>query len=136
MGNVAAANPGNDTIFVNASGGNDLNNGSSWLYAKQSISNATGTVNTNGTVNIANGYYTGTENTEIIINKNMHIQGQSETGTIINGTDTNWIFNIQPGITVTINNLTLTNGTTAEGGAIYNQGTLTVTNTSFTRKTV
>jgi hypothetical protein len=53
-GNVAAASPG-DSIYVNNSGGSDLNDGSSWLSAKQSIINATGTVNTNGTVNIADG---------------------------------------------------------------------------------
>jgi len=52
MGNVAAANPG-DTIYVNSSGGNDSNNGSSWLYAKQSIGKAVGTVNINGTIYLA-----------------------------------------------------------------------------------
>ena len=130
MVNVTAASPG-DTIYVNSSGGNDSFDGSSWSYAKQSISNATGTLNTNGIINIANGQYTGTNNTNIIINKNMTIQGQSETGTIINGTNTNWIFHINTGITVNISDLTLTNGTSNNGGVIYNQGTLTVTNSTF-----
>ena len=134
IGNVAAANPGN-TIYVNASGGNDANNGSSWLYAKHSISNATRTVIINGIVNIANGQYTGASNTEITINKNMTIQGQIETGTIIGGTGTNWIFDIQPGINVVINDLTLTNATNSYGGAIHNQGTLTLNNDTFNNNT-
>jgi hypothetical protein len=133
--NNVSATPIN-TIYVNGSSGNDTYDGSTWLLAKKTIKNATDNVNTNGTVNIANGQYTGINNTEITINKNMNIQGQSETGTIINGTGTNWIFNIQPGITVTISNLTLTNGTTTDsGGAIYNDGNLTVTNTTFTSNT-
>jgi hypothetical protein len=134
MGNVAAATPG-DIIYVNSSGGNDSNNGSSWLYAKHSISNATRTVIINGIVNIANGQYTGASNTEITINKNMTIQGQIETGTIIGGTGTNWIFDIQPGINVVINDLTLTNATNSYGGAIHNQGTLTLNNDTFNNNT-
>ena len=68
----------------------------------------------NGIINIADGQYTGTNNTNITINKNITIQGQSETGTIINGTGINWIFSIPSGITVTFNNLTLTKGTISD----------------------
>jgi predicted outer membrane repeat protein len=133
MGNVAAANPG-DIIYVNSSGGHDSNNGSSWLYAKQSISNAIGTVNTNGTVNIADGQYTGSSNSGITINKNMTIIGESQANTIINGQQSGkQIFTIIPGIYVTIINLTFTNNNaTGYGGVIYNNGTLTVTNNKFT----
>ena len=137
MNTVAAAPPG-DTIYVNASGGNDLNDGLSWLNAKQSISNATGTVKTNGTVNIANGQYTGINNTNITISKNMTIQGQSETGTIINGTGTNWIFTIQSSLaTVTIENLTFANCNNKVdfGGAINNYGTLGIINITFNDNT-
>ncbi len=85
-------------------------------------------------VNIADGVYSGNGNTNITIDRNMTIQGQSQAGTIINGTGNNWIFNIQPGITVTLENLTLTNGyTTDVGGAIYNLGNLTVNNCNFTQ---
>ena len=133
VGNVAAANPG-DIIYVNSSGGHDSNNGSSWLYAKQSISNAVGTVNTNGTVNIADGQYTGSSNTGITINKNMSIIGESQSNTIINGQQSGkQVFIIIPGVSVAIINLTFTNNNaTGYGGAIYNNGTLTVTNDKFT----
>ncbi len=133
MGNVTAANPG-DTIYVNSSGGSDSNNGSSWSSAKQSISSATGTVNTNGTINIANGQYTGAKNTGIIINNNMTIIGESQTNTIINGEQSGQsIFTIALGVNVTIINLTFTNNTAGNGGggAIYNYGTLTINNSIF-----
>lgn len=126
VNNVSAA-PGN-TIYVNGSSGNDASDGSSWILAKKSIKNATDNVNVNGKVNIADGQYKGINNTDITITKNMNIIGQSQTGTIINGTGTNWIFYIKSG-NVTITNLTLTNGL---GGAIENDATLTVNNCTFT----
>ena len=124
-----------NTIYVNGSGGNDTSDGSTWLLAKKTIKNATGTVNINGTVKIANGQYTGVNNTQITIDKNMNINGQSEAGTVINGTGTNWIFHINSGINLTITNLTITNGMNEQGGAIYNDGTLTVDNSTFTNNT-
>ncbi|MBZ2165467.1 beta strand repeat-containing protein [Methanobacterium spitsbergense] len=138
MGNVSAA-PG-DTIYVNGNStlGNDDWNGESATYQsgiigpKYSIKNATGTVNTNGQIYIANEQYQGINNTGITIDKNMTINGESQTDTIINGTGANWIFNIQNGIYFSINNLTLTNATTTNGGAIMNDGTLTVTGSTFT----
>lgn len=130
---VSAAD--NDTIYVNATGGNDKNNGTSWEYAKLSIKNATGTVNPNGTIHIAKGTYSGANNTNITIAKNMTIIGESQSETIINGENTKWIFKVNPGVTLTIQNLTLTNGKTTYGGAINNQGNCTVTNCTFTNNT-
>ncbi len=133
---VSAA-PG-DIIYVNGSSGNDSWDGlsSTWTSGikgpKLSIKNATGTVNSGGTVNIADGTYAGTDNTEITITKNMNIIGQSQTGTVINGTNSKWVFKIQSGLTVTIHNLTLANGDADNGGAIYNRGSLTVTDSTFT----
>ncbi|BDZ68722.1 beta strand repeat-containing protein [Methanobacterium ferruginis] len=120
------------TIYVNGSNGADTNDGSSWATAKLTIANATETVDPNGIVKIADGQYTGTGNTNIPLTKNMTIIGESQNGTIINGTGTSWVFNIQSGVTVTICNLTITDGyTTGYGGAIYNQGNLTVINSTF-----
>jgi len=120
---------------VNGSSGLDTNDGYSWTSPKLTIQNATGTVSSNGTVTIADGVYSGYGNTNITINKNITIQGQSQTGTIINGTDTNWIFTITSGVNVTIGNLTFTNGIGYRGGAIYNLGDLTVGNCTFTNNT-
>jgi hypothetical protein len=112
VGAVSAAatssSPSSAVIYVNDSG-NDDNDGSSWLLAKKTIKNATGTVDINGTVNIADGLYTGENNTNILIDRNMAIIGQSQAGTIINGTDSAQIFQILSGVTVTIQNLTIAN---------------------------
>ncbi len=121
-----------DIVYVNDILGSDDNNGTSWQWAKKSIKNATGTVNENGTVHIANGRYTGKNNIGISISKNMSIIGQSKAGTIINAEHSKDIFYIDSGITVTIKNLTLANGTASNGGTIYNKGKTTVTNCIFT----
>jgi uncharacterized repeat protein (TIGR01451 family) len=124
-----------------ATNGSDSNDGFSWDTPKLTIKNATGTVNANGTIHIANGEYKGENNTGITIDKNMTISGESQTGTIINGTGTNWIFNIEYlDINVIIQNLTVTNGTGVPkdsylGGAILNKGNLTVENCTFTDNT-
>ena len=120
---------------MNGSSGLDTNDGYSWTSPKLTIQNATGTVSSNGTVTIADGVYSGNGNTNITINRNMTIQGQSQTGTIINGTNTNWIFTITSDVNVTILNLTFTNGIGYRGGAIYNHGDLTVENCTFTNNT-
>ena len=138
VGNVSAAS--GDIIYVNTHG-NDSWNGQSSLWdgvngPKLSIKNATGIVNKRGTVNIANGRYSGAKNTKIIIYKDMIIKGQSKTSTIINGTGYNWIFQIKPGINVAISNLTMINGTSAKGGgAITNYGTLTLKSSYFISNT-
>ncbi len=118
-------------IYVNTTG-NDNNNGSSWQYAKATITNATGTVANNGTIYIADGTY---NESNIIINTNMTVIGKSRTGTIINAQGNGNIFNITPGVTLTLENLTLENGYSMNGGAIYNCGNLIVNNCVFTGNT-
>lgn len=139
MGTVSAQfmspSPTSSVIYVNGSNGSDDNDGLSWETAKLSIKNATGTVNTNGTINIANGTYTGENNTNITIGRNMNIIGQSQNETIIDGKNINWIFTINPRINVTFLNLTFANGNATYGGAIYNQGNLTINNCTFTGNT-
>ncbi|WP_424713486.1 hypothetical protein [Methanobacterium sp.] len=133
MSSVSAAS--GDNIYVNTHG-NDSWNGQNPIWngtsgPKLSIKNATETVNTNGTVNIANGMYTGMGNTQITLDKNVNIIGQSKDGTVINGNGKNWIFHIKTGIIVNISNLTINNCKSNNGGAIYNKGTLMVNNCTF-----
>jgi autotransporter family porin len=130
----AAANPSN--IYVNGSSGNDNWNGLNSTYSsgsngpKATITNATGTVTSKGTVHIASGIY---NESNIQINTNMTIIGENQKNTIINGQKSgNSIFTIASGVNVTIINLTLTNGTSVQGGAIFNSGILTVDNSTFT----
>ena len=135
IGNATAAQ--GDTIYVNGSSGQDNWDGqlATWNGTsgpKASIKNATGTVNNGGTVNIADGVYGGAQNTNITIYKSMNINGQSQDGTIINGTNMKGIFTILPGYDVTITDLTMCNGYTVRGGAAINcEGNLTVNNCNF-----
>ena len=121
-------------VYVNATGGNDSNDGSS-EHPYQTIDQAMKNVDENGTVKIADGTYKGKGNTNLTISKNMKIIGQHQKKTIINGEGTNWIFKVSKGVNVTILNLTLTNGTAKNGGAIYNEGTCNVRDCIFTGNT-
>ena len=97
---------------------------------KATIKNATGTVNSNGTIYIAKGTY---NESNIQINTNMTIIGENQQNTIINGQQSGHsIFTIASGVNLTIINLTLTNGTSNNGGAIANDGNLNVYNSTFT----
>lgn len=135
IGNVAASQ--SDTLYVNGSSGNDSWNGlnSTWINntngPKLSIKNATESVNSGGSVYIARGIY---NETNIPLNTNMTIIGDNQNGTIISG-DTGSVFNIASGVNITIINITFTNETNDNGGAIINHGYLTVINSCFTYNT-
>ena len=128
-------------IYVNGSSGNDNWDGLNSAYTsgssgpKATIKNATDTVNTNGTIYITNGIYN--EN-NIQITTNMTIIGEKQSKTIIDAQGKGNIFYIAPGINLILINITLRNGNnslnpdTDNGGAIWNDGTLTVTNDTFT----
>ena len=127
--------PTSSQVYV-ATNGSDTNIGtadSPYLTIQKGVNS----VSEDGTVYIANGVYNGTNNTNITLGTSMKITGQSQTGTIINGTGTNWIFYIPYGLTVTIQNLTLTNtNIEGDGGAVNNDGTLTLTNCTFTNNNI
>ena len=59
----------------------------------------------------------------VAINKNIRIDGKGHT---IDARDLGRIFNIGEGFTVTLTNTILINGKATEGGAIYNDGSLTL----------
>ena len=123
------------SIYVNTHG-NDSWDGLNSTYTsgtngpKATIKNATGTVESNGTVHIASGTY---NESNIQINTSMNIIGENQNTTIINGQQSGYsIFIIESGVNVTITNLTLTNGTSDDGGAINSIGNLKVNNCIFT----
>ena len=118
------------TVYVNINGSNSGNGSIDNPY--KTISQGINATDPNGILHIANGVYSGENNTNLTINKNMHIIGQSQSKTIINGNGTNWIFKVDPNVKFTIQKLTLTNATNSNGGAIYNEGTLTANSCTFT----
>ncbi len=121
---VSAAN----NIYINTTGNDTSGTGTAdhpYLTIQKGVEN----IDPNGMIHIADGEYSGVNNTNITLDKNMAIVGQSQWGTIINGTDTSWIFKIPAGVNVTLSKLTLTNGyTSISGGAIQNHGELTLAN--------
>lgn len=74
------------------------------------------------TITVAAGEYTGNNNYGIIINKNLIIIGENKDTTIINAQLQDRVFIINPGITLSLENLTIENGNSADGGAIYVDG--------------
>lgn len=132
MGSVSAADT--SAIYVNASYGNDSWDGTSWEQAKLTINNALNTVDDGGTIYIANGIYSGENNTNMTINKNVTFIGESQNGTIINGTNNSTLFSVNITGNFTLKNITLTNGSSSNSGGaicIYN-GTVNIINTTVT----
>ncbi len=66
------------------------------------------------------------------IGNNMSIVGPGANLLSIDGGNAVEVFNIASGSTVAISGVTITNGSSSDGGGIYNAGTLTVTNSAFT----
>jgi predicted outer membrane repeat protein len=121
------------TVYVNTTGNDTIGNGSS-ENPYLTIQKGMDSINPNGTIYIADGTYKDTGNTNLTINKNMTLIGQSQAGTIIDGQGQGSIFTINQGITVILNDLTLTNAsTTKNGGAINNNGTVLVSNCNFNK---
>ncbi len=140
---IDSASAAPNQIYVNNATGNDAWDGQNPTWngtsgPKLSIKNATGTVNANGTVNVANGVYSGVNNLNISINKNMTILGESSTGTIIDAGGLGRVFTVNNGFNLIIQSLTIRNGrVSGNGGAILNNGgTLTVNNTNFVNNRV
>ena len=112
-----------DTIFNYVGFGGNLDLGiENFTDLQNAIGLVTGTLTLNQNVvmtddeaaNFVNG---------VVINKNIRIDGKGHT---IDARDLGRIFSIGEGFTVTLTNATLINGRAVEGGAIYNDGSLTL----------
>ena len=88
------------------------------------------TTENNGILNLKNKEYTADENdTTIVINKNITINGQGAT---LNGNNSLRIMSIDNGMSVTLENMTFINGNTSDnGGGIFNKGDLIVDDCNF-----
>jgi CSLREA domain-containing protein/uncharacterized repeat protein (TIGR01451 family) len=71
---------------------------------------------------------------EILIDKNLTITAPATTSLTISGNNSSRIFDVVPGASLTISNLTITGGqdNTFGGGAIFSLGNLTILNSTFT----
>ncbi|MEA4957259.1 hypothetical protein SDC9_08437 [bioreactor metagenome] len=100
------------------------------------IKNAVDSLNNNDTLLLDNGVYFGENNTNIQVNKNITIIGKDKQNTIIDGKGISGIFNISSGNSITLINITIKNGHSNRGGAIYSEGTITLENCIFMNNTV
>jgi len=69
--------------------------------------------------------------TQIVLNKDLIIQGPGEALLTISGGALSRVFNVETGHTVHIARLTIADGAASDGGGIYNSGTLMITNCKF-----
>ncbi len=79
------------------------------------------------TINVGPGIYTET----VVLTRSMTIQGQGIDVTIIDGDNSGSVFEISDdsAVTVTIKDITIQNGSSADGGGgVYNNGVLTIIN--------
>jgi uncharacterized repeat protein (TIGR01451 family) len=72
---------------------------------------------------------------ELVIDKNMTINGPTNNGMTLSGGTATRIFNVNNGVSLSINSLTIANGKAATGGGILNAGTLTISNSTITNNT-
>lgn len=101
------------------------NNDSGAGSLRQAIADAA-----SGDIITFNGDYTITLTSDMLdIDKTLTIDGSGHTITI-DGADSFLAIFIFPGQTVSLNNLTVTNGYSAVAGGIYNLGTLTISNST------
>ena len=112
-----------DTIFNYVGFGGNLDLGiENFTDLQNAIGLVTGTLTLNQNVVMTDDEATNFVN-GVIINKNIRIDGKGHT---IDARDLGRIFNIGKGFTVTLTNATLINGKADKGGAIYNDGSLTL----------
>jgi len=124
--NTVVSDPGPELVFTTlpadtfhvAVTGDDLNPCLSPLAPCRTIQAAVDKAQSGDAVKIASGTYE--EN--VVVNKDLVLQGSSGTPPVIDGHETAPAVFIGNGSTVTLQNLHITNGLASYGGGIYNSG--------------
>ena len=114
-----------------APGGSDTTDCSDPLNPCQTINHAIFQATGGDMVNIATGTYT--EN--VTIDKDLTLQGGGAAATIVDGNGSGSVFTVGDNASVTLADLTITNGNAYYGGGIYNEGTLMVKNSTVSGNT-
>ena len=99
------------------------------VTTESGLNNAINIASPGDTLNLASGTY---NEHDITINKDLTIKGQGKSNTIIDAQGQGRIFYVASGVTLTLQDITLTGGyVTDNGGAIYNSGTLNLKDSNF-----
>lgn len=117
------------TVYVNTTG-NDTTGDGSAANPFLTVQKGVDLVDTNGTVIIADGVYSGDGNHNINIGRDMTIQGQSQSGTILDGSNTYRLFE-SIDYSVILKQLTIMNSEHEDGGAIHTHVNLTAIDCTF-----
>jgi hypothetical protein len=112
-------------VFV-APDGSDVSDCFSQVRPCASLTQAAANASAGDTIVVAAGTYA--VGTTVTFNKNLTVTGAEAGSTIFDGSGQAQVFHIAPGTTVTMQGLTVQNGTANAGGGIWNQGTLTLSN--------
>ena len=146
-------------VYYVSNGGSDLNDGLSLDSSFQSIEKALNLSNSGTTIYLSEGVYKGINNVNLTVNSNINIIGVSPQETVIDGENINTIFTVTKNSNLVLKNLSianargsfnsyyfpyldsvsdyiLKNGGGFTGGAIYNNGFLTIENCVFENNTV
>ena len=131
-------------IYVDAFNGDDSNDGSSLENSLKSFGKALDLSENNYTIYLANGDYSGLENTRLTINKSLNIIGDENT--TFNGLNENYIFIIENDLTIIFKNIRFINGNKASsitdsdkvyGGALeIKSSKVTIDNCRFINNTL
>lgn len=124
------AESNNPKIYVNATGGLDTNDGTSWETAFSTLEQAFNSVSADDTaIFIANGVYE--LSNMITMNYNIFVYGENINDTIIDANN-HVGFTVNTDKTVLMDSVTIVNASSSNyGGAIVNNGNLTITNSKF-----
>jgi filamentous hemagglutinin family protein len=132
------ANPGNTTISMTSTGGLTVNlnqvnpEANAPTSSIQSAINAIGAVGGSRVINLGSGMYTGDT---IPLDRSLNLNGAGASNTTVSGNNAYRVFNIAAGSTVSLDGLTIANGSSGYGdgggGGIYNAGALTLNNSSL-----
>lgn len=121
-------------IYVNATGGSDENEGLGWDNAVQSVDKALSIASADDSICFADGIYHINNSASKVISKNLVFIGQSQNGTIIEGSN-NFGFTINRGISLNASCMTFRNFNNSDangyGGVFEVIGTLNLANVSF-----
>lgn len=114
------------TIFILSVSISSINATNTNITSDDNLGETIANTPNGGTIRLNNGTYKNNV-TNIVIDKNITIIGKNSKNTIINAQRIGRIFEVTSGNTLTLINITLTNGEFIRGGAILNVGQLTMT---------